>query len=318
MAQNRIPVSYDPLVELLVDAKGGLAQHGVAIDVKQNDLAAITTVYDALVGTPEGPGGVPAAVPGLKALWNAAKEAKTATSGLFRSAKSDGRALAKACVNVLKPRLGDAWNNAWQAAGFTDGSLAIPENPMTLLQQFRAYFAAKPAHERPDIAPGINATAAACEAAADAIADAATTSNDANADAGAAKAALEAGIAAARRRLSGLRDELDQLLDGDDARWYAFGFERPDDPETPEVPENLVLTPANQGDLIIDWDNARRAESYRVRVFNDATNVELAETLVQDSDVFFNDLPVAVNLRIEVTAINDAGETQPLSGTTQL
>ncbi len=319
MASNDIPRSYDPLVELLEDAKTGAISHGVTVNLKQNDAASITTDYEALVGIPAGPGGVPPAVPGAKALWNTAKAAKTATGGLFRSAKSDGRALAKACVNVLKPRLGDQWGNAWQNAGFTNGSLAIPENPLTLLQQLRAYFDANPTHERPDIGAGMDATAAACEAAADAIAAASGVSNQANADAGTAKANLETAISNARKRLTGLRGELDLLLADDDALWYAFGFERPDDPETPEVPENLVLTPFNQGDLAVDWDNARRAESYRVRVFNNATNAELAEAIVQDSDVNFNDLQVAILLRIEVTAINKAGgESAPVSGTTQL
>jgi hypothetical protein len=36
----------------------------------------------------------------------------------------------------------------------------------------------------------------------------------------------EAGIASARSRLTGLRDELSQLLDDDDERWYVFGFSK--------------------------------------------------------------------------------------------
>ena len=254
----------------------------------------------------------------MKAEWNLAKAAKTTTSGLFRSAKSNGRTLAKACVNVLKPRLGDAWSNDWQTAGFTTGSLAIPENPLTLLQQLRAYFAANPTHERLDIGGGLNATAAACEAAADAIAAASTASNEANTNAGIAKAALEEGIKAGRNRLSGLREELARLIKGDDARWYAFGFERPDDPETPETPENLVLTASPGGHLFADWDNARRAESYRATVFHATTGAKLQERMVQDSDANFSGLPTGTPLRVEVTAINDAGESAAVSGTINL
>ncbi len=318
MATNNTPESYDPLVEHLEDAKGGAAEHGDDIGLKQNDTAAITTDLEALTGKPAGPGGVPPAVPGLKAEWNLAKAAKTTTSGLFRSAKSNGRTLAKACVNVLKPRLGDAWSNDWQTAGFTTGSLAIPENPLTLLQQLRAYFAANPTHERLDIGGGLNATAAACEAAADAIAAASTASNEANTNAGIAKAALEEGIKAGRNRLSGLREELARLIKGDDARWYAFGFERPDDPETPETPENLVLTASPGGHLFADWDNARRAESYRATVFHATTGAKLQERMVQDSDANFSGLPTGIPLRVEVTAINDAGESAAVSGTINL
>lgn len=318
MATNSVPESYDPLVEHLTDAAGGAAEHGPSVGLKQNDLPAITADLEALTGKPAGPGGVPPAVPGRKAVWNLAKAAKTTTSGLFRSAKSNGRSLAKACVNILKPRLGDQWNNAWQTAGFTTGSLAIPENPLTLLQQLRAYFELNTTHQRSDIAPGLHATAAACEAAADAIAEASAASNEANTGAGTAKAALEAGIKAGGHRLSGLREELDRLIAGDDPRWYSFGFERPDDPETPEMAENLVLTAGGPGSLIADWDNARRAASYRATVFNAATNTKLQEQLVQDSDANFTGLPTGVLLRVEITALNESGESPPLSGTVTL
>ena len=312
MAQNKTPISYDPLVQHLADALGGARDHGASVGIKQNDETALRTDYEALVGKPAGPGGIPAAVPGLKALWNNAKANKTTTSGLFRSAKSDQRTLAKACVNTLKPRLGDGWTNDWQTAGFTTGSLAIPENPLTLLQQLREYFVKNPSHERADIAPGIHATAAACQAAADAITTASTVSNEANTDAGAAKSALEEGIAAGRDRLSGLREELTRLIGPDDERWYAFGFERPGDPETPETPENLTATTsiaAAQGTAFADWDDARRADTYRATVFNATTNAQLQEQLVQDSDAHFTALPVGTPLRIEVTALNAAGES---------
>ena len=313
MATNSIPLSYDPLVELLTDAQGGAAEHGPSVGLKQNDLAAITADLEALAGKPAGPGGVPPAVTGLKAGWNLAKADKVTTSGALRSAKSNGRTLAKACVNTLKPRLGDAWNNKWQTAGFTSGSLAIPENPLTLLQQMRAYFSINTTHERPNIADGLHATAAACEAAADAIAEASAASNESNTGAGTAKAALEEGIKAARARLSGLREELTQLLEGDDARWYSFGFERPDDPETPEIAENLTGVGSAGGTLYADWDNARRAESYRCSVFNHATNAKLQEKLVEDSDATFAGLPTGIPLRVEVTALNQAGESQPVT-----
>ncbi len=153
---------------------------------------------------------------------------------------------------------------------------------------------------------------AACEAAAS------TASNEANNDAGAAKAALEDGIKAGRARLTGLRGELAQRIPGDDARWYAFGFERPDDPETPEKPENLVLTANAGGNLFADWDNARRAQSYRASVFNTLTGAKLQERMAQDSDANFSGLPTGTPLRVEVTAINDAGESPAVSWTINL
>jgi hypothetical protein len=286
MASNEIPKTYEPLIELMEDAADGARDHGAAAGLEQNTEAAIRADLEALAGKAAGPGNVPPAVPGLKALWNTAKTNKVTQSGVFRSAKSNGRAVASACVNVLKPRLGNTWTNAWQEAGFTAGSLAMPDNPLAMLQQLRAYFAANPTHEVPGLAAGIDATAAACEAAAQAISTTSTASNQSNADAGTAKSNLEAGLAAASHRMSGLRQELAQLLDDDDDRWYAFGFDKPADPETPEVPENLVATAGAAGSrsIAFDWDDARRAESYRITLVNAATSAVAASQIVTDSD----------------------------------
>ena len=65
MANNEIPKTYDPLIELMEDAADGAATHGVAVGLKQNTEAAIRADLLALTGKPAGPGGVPPAVPGL-------------------------------------------------------------------------------------------------------------------------------------------------------------------------------------------------------------------------------------------------------------
>ncbi len=167
----------------------------------------------------------------------------------------------RACVGVLKPRLGNQWNSQWQNAGFTHHSLAIPDNPLTLLQQLSAYFTANPSQEVANLTPTISATAAACSAAALAITQASGISNQSNTDAGTAKKNLAAAIETARSRLTGLREELDQLIGDDDDRWYAFGFSKPGDPDTPAVPEHLVVTGGSPGMVFVDWDDAPRADS---------------------------------------------------------
>jgi hypothetical protein len=318
MASNEIPREYEPLVELLHDAADGATTHGVAVGVKANDGPTLTALLDSLVGTPAGPGNVPPATPGLKALWNTAKANKSAAGAALRTAISNGRALAMACVGTLKPRLGNSWTTAWQAAGFQSGSLETPKNPQARLQELRAYYANNPTHEVPNLSPTISCTAAACQAAADAIGDADTASNTSNTDAGKAKAALEAGMDAARAHLGGLREELTRLLGDDDERWYLFGFERPSDPETPEVPANLVATPGGPGShtVFVDWDNARRAETYRVLARAAATGAPLLERIVEESEAMLG-LPAGATVKITVTARNDAGgesaESEPIT-----
>ena len=104
------------------------------------------------------------------------------------------------------------------------------------------------------------------------------------------------------------------LLDDDDPRWYAFGFERPSDPETGNVPENLVVAPgaAGSGRIFVDWDDARRAEKYRATVNNTANPRVVLETkIVEESEATLDGLPAGTSILVTVTTLNDAGESQP-------
>ena len=308
----QVPESYDPLVQLLEDAADGANKYGAAIGLKQNTEPSIRTDLTALIGVPAGPGGVPPAVPGLKSLWNAAKANKTAKTAALRTAESNGRALAMTCIGALKPVLGQQWNSAWNAAGFTGGSIAVPTHPQALLLQLRGYYGTNPAREVKDI-NGIACTAAACQAASDAIVAAQKASNQSNTDAGDAQVALQDGIAAGRARAPGLLAELGQLLDDNDPRWLAFGFDLPGHPSSPDVPQNLIVTPGVAGSqtLFVHCDDARRANGYRFTVTNVADGTELAELLTQDAEATFDSLPAGAKVNVVVTARNATGESQP-------
>lgn len=311
MASNEIPRSYDPLVEHMEDAADGAHTYEVAVGLKANKETNIRADLHALIGTPAGPGGVPPAEPGFKAFWNVSKANKTAKTSLLRNVLSNARLLVTTCINSLKPVLGQQWNSAWNAAGFTTGSLAVPTNPMVLLGQLRAYYEANPAREA--TVQTIECTAANCEATVQAISDAQSASNQSNTDAGTAKAALEAGLRAGIHRLTGLREELTQLIGDDDERWYAFGFNKPSDPSTPEVPDNVVVTPGAPGSrmLILNWDDARRATSYRVRAVHNG--VQVANVIAQDSEFTLVLTGVAIGTIVEITVSSrdSAGESQP-------
>jgi len=308
MATQEIPKTYEPIVQLLAAAADGARDHGPAVGLKQNTELEIRPELELLIGRAAGPGDTPPAQHGLKRKWNAAKTFKVDAGTALRQAREGGRELATACVNALKARLGTRWSNAWQSAGFTAGTLGIPENPVAVLQQLREYFEANPGHEVPNLSDTTSATADACEAAARAILDAATAVNQSTLAATTAKEELEVGLVRARKRLMGLREELAQLLGRDDKRWYAFGFDRPSDPQTPEVPANLVATPgqAGTGSVFLQWDDARRAENYRV-VVRDAAGNELAERLVAESELLLTGLAPGQTVRVFVSARNGRG-----------
>ncbi|MFM2082365.1 MAG: hypothetical protein RL380_1056 [Verrucomicrobiota bacterium] len=313
MADNSIPEGYDPVVQHLEDAADGANTHGATIGLLHNTEAAIRVDLYALVGRPGGPGGAPPPIPGAKAVWNTAQANKSAATAALRNLCSNHRAFARTCVRSLFPLLGDEWNAAWNAAGFTGGSLAIPTNPLTLFQQLRAYYGNNPTHEC--TVQGVACTAAACEAAAQAISTAQSASNQTNTDSGLAQANYYAALKAGRDRLMNLNRELTQVIPADDDRWYAFGFEKPSDPHTPSVPENLTLVAGAAGSkmVISDWDDARRADSYRLRAVVKATGVEVVNHITPDNQVpvTVDSQPSGTVLTFTVTARNSAGESGP-------
>jgi len=307
MASNQIPKNTDLLISLASDAANGAAAQGAAINLAQNTAAKIRADLTAFIGDP-------AAVPpiaGAQNTWNAAKSAKVAATAARRTAEDTGRAFATKSVNLLKNFLGNSWNAAWQAAGFTAGSLAIPDDPLSLLSEIRAYFQAHPAQEN---AP-LSATAAAATAQITAITTARTASNNSVQALGTAKALSDAALRALSQRLSGLRTELDQLLSDEDPRWYAFGFDRPADGWQPGPVEHLTLTPGTPGHLFADWDDARRAERYRVTAQLPGQPPLYTNSSVLDSELTLPGLPSGATLLITVTALNPAGESPPATAT---
>ena len=188
----------------------------------------------------------------------------------------------------------------------------MPVNPLVKLQQLRAYYAANPAREVANV-NGIACTATACEAAAHAIRTAQSASNQSNTDAGDAQSGLQDGLAAARARVGSARGTRATPRRQRPALARVRLFEMPGSPSTPEVPENVTATAGAAGThaLFIDWDDARRAEGYRVTVTNVAGGAQLASMLTQDSEVSIGNLPAGANVNVTVTARNAAGESQP-------
>lgn len=308
MSGNTIPLSYEPLVQWLTDAVDGASIHGAAVGLKQNNEAALRAVLNDLVGDPGGPDGQPPPSIGLKARYNVAKANKSAMTAALRTAQSNGRALAMACVGTLKPRLGNQWNPAWKEAGFTGGSLQVPTNPVFVLQSLQAYYTLHPNFEIPLVTEAVSCTAAACAESMKAIAAAQSASNQSNVEAGLARNQYDQAMKAARLRLSGLREELARLIAEDDHHWYAFGFDRPSHVGSPDTPINLIATPGAPGMLYVDWDDARRADSYRLRAAEPDGKL-ITEATPQDSEATLTGLPSGLSVTLTVTARNATGES---------
>lgn len=311
---NITPRSYNPLVRHLEDAADGAKKYGAAIGLLHYTEARIRSTVEAIVGKPPGPGGVPPAVPGLRTLWNTADDHKCAMTSALQTQCKTGRLFARNCIRSLMPVLGETWNTRWKSAGFSTPSLAVPTNPLTMIQLLRNYYAANPAHESTDVTGEIH-SAVSCDTMAKAIAAAETASNQSNTDSGTALTNFQTGLAAGRACLSGLRLELEDLINDDDERWYAFGYDKPSDPRTPDSPAHLTVVAGAPGSktFISDWDDARRADTYRLCAVLKAAGTEVANEIVKETQcsLTLDTLAAGTALVLTVTARNDTGESGP-------
>jgi hypothetical protein len=219
-----------------------------------------------------------------------------------------GRDFCRTGTGVLRPILGQRWNGAWIAAGFTEGSLAVPRVPLSMLLQFRSYLETFPAWE----SASIGFTAALAQARVAAIQSAVLARETAKGARWSVKAERDAAFQALRKRLSGLRAELGQLLSREDDRWYAFGFRRPADGKQPLPVMELVLLPIGSGTVMATWAVSSYATNYRVTWKPTASSDPATEVgLFAETQAVLTGLPAGVPITVAVSARNESGETTP-------
>lgn len=306
MASNQIPQALDKLISLGEDAAGGAQAQGPTIGLAQNTDAKIRANLTALTGDDAA---VPP-LPGSMALYDAAKAAKVLAKGAENAAEQAGRDFIAAAIGSLKPRLGTQWNSAWNAAGFTNGSLAIPADPLPALLSLRSHYIANPSHEVVSADGLINIGATAADTNATAVTIARSAYNAAETDAATRKATRDADQKALYQRLTGLRAELDQLLGDDDPAWYAFGFARPADGDSPGPVSTLGLAPGGAGILIATWTQAIRADRYRVFkkvIGTDPDPVQVASD-VEGLTFTLLGLPTGASVEVFIVPANATGD----------
>ena len=299
MAANPLPTAQSPLLALAEDMADGLDAHEVAVGVKQNTEVILRAAIDA--------------VRAAEADFGTTKTGKADASTALRIADSNARAFLKSARAVLAKVFGEDYSPAWEAAGFTGNSTAVPgtqEERLNLCAALETHFTAHPTQEVAD--PRFKVTAAEATLRFDALSDARSAVHAASTLAGQKKAVRDAAIEALKTRMRGLISELDQLLGDTDPRWDAFGLNAPGAAETPDTPEALVLTPGAPGTLLADWADARLAARYRVwiQIVGVDTDFRAAAT-VTDSDATLTALGSGKTVRVRVTAVNDAGESTP-------
>lgn len=297
MASNELPKRNDRLFALCDSMLGGLATYEVALDVKQNTAATLSPFLTAARAAENDYGG-------KKMARKASNAAKTAADNAGKVFIGDAR-------KRLSKFFGETYNTEWAAAGWPDGSTGIPsteDKRLDLIDAIRLYLVAHPEHASADM----EVTTALAQTAYDNLSDARADLGQKQTDQGNAKALRDLQVAALRKRMRGLVTELETLMAADDPRWYAFGLSRPADEETPEIATNLILLASVPGSIIADWDDALRADRYRVWLKVMGVDEDFsAVSTVYDSDATLTGLTTGATIQIYVTSVNDAGESAP-------
>ena len=297
---NPIPNGLPQLFALAEDAADGAKAQGAAIGLKQNTETDIRADM-AAAKTAEG-------------NYAAAKTAKDTFSANLRIADSNGRSFIKAASAYFSQAISENWSAAWAATGFPNQSTAIPTTQdarLTLLGSLNTYFTNNPTMEVNT--PKLVLTAAQANILFTALSDARNAVNNGSTDAGNKRDARDAAVDDLKTRLRGLIAELGQLLDDNSPVWDAFGLNEPGADATPDVPEAPVLTPGGApGTLHADWPHARTAARYHVWLF--IVGVDTAyrnvDTVTDTADTLPG-LPSGKTVKIQITAVNDAGESGP-------
>jgi hypothetical protein len=304
MGANPLPGKIDELFTLAEDMADGLHTHEVAVGIKQNLEAAMRAALTDCQTKEDT----------FKTAW-ATKKGKTKDQTI---ADSNGKAFIGKARNVLVPYLGVTWSDDWAPTGFPNQSTGVPSTlaeRQALLLSLKAYFTANAAKEN---AP-LGVTAANADTLFTALSDARSAVNQALTDFNQKKAARDASETALRKRMRGLVEELTQLLDALDPRWYAFGLVPPGSEDTPDQPTGLVLTAGPPGTVYADWADAPRATGYRVETQIVGVDPDFQLFMsVTDSDATLTGLPSGATLKVRLIATNDQGDESPPSEVKQI
>lgn len=300
MARNPIPTTISHLIAAAGGAADGAHALEADIGLQQNTEACIRADRAALIAA--------------ASHYDTRKAARAHLAGVRGKQGEQTRRLLAQIAETLRLCLGCEWGPAWQAAGWTNPTLALPrtqEERLGLLARLEAFFNANPAYEVPEMA----ATAAACAAQQSAFAAASAAADQAENEAAAAREVREAAVELLEHRMRSLLEELSLLLADEDPRWHAFGFHAPADPEIPEIPEPATVKPGVAGSqtLMVGWPHALRAERYRVfvRVPGQSEPLLVQNAEGEQATVHLNGLAASgAPIEVALSAANEAGESR--------
>lgn len=290
---RRVLTNMGDMISQSISVTSGLAQYGLALNLKYVSSAEITAARSAVVDANA------ALVTGRDVL----RQRYAAKAVLCK----EMRALAMLCRETLKPSLGSEYSTAWNSVGFLN-SLRAPQKTEKLegmAETMEGFFIDNPTLELPprvtavrfgELRAGMSSARTAAELQETAVKNLLKDRDEK--------------LDALYRLLLLLVSELDITLDPMDARWLSFGFRIPGILRTPEVPTGVIAALTGTDAVTMKWSRATRARHYRVwkKVIGmDTEFVPVGNPA--DLDFLLEGLPGNSNVEIAVSAVNETGES---------
>ena len=287
--------TVNQLIDAADLAKGGAEEHGAELELVFGSKVKIETDRDALL-----------------AAHNECQLGRTELRkrrAMLHSVTRTGKEFVTLARKTLERVLGNRYTQAWDAAGFR-GSLQVPRSPgpiKELIRSLTAFYAQNPTLEIAQL----DLTAARAAALTEALNEAVVAVALQEGEVGGLVRTRRARERALAFRMSGLVEELGRAMGPLDARWLAFGLNRPGAKETPEVPTDVEAVIVNDNAMAVAWKRSARAEHYRVWMRIKGVNEEMMVVgSPVDPDFMREGLPPGAEIEVAVSAVNSGGESR--------
>ncbi len=279
----------------------GLEDHGDDTGVKHCTATVLAAIRLAAVTA--------------RLLYDNAKEALRGKRDVLATAIDAARKFATIARDNLKPIFGSEYHEGWDGPGFV-GSLAVPktyEDLLPLMEALVSFFTENPTYEVEDR----NVTAAQAQLVCTALKDAFNAIAAQEASMKILMNDRDTKFTALRDKLVQLVDELSHLMDPLDPRWIAFGFNMPGAQQTPDEVEGVQATLIGPTAVALKWNASARAAYYRVFkkvIGTDEDYIPVGSPA--DLDFTIEGLPANATVEIQVSAVNNGGESPRTSAVT--
>ena len=292
MASNKLPDILEELIALTEDAADGAHQLETTVGLQQNKETAIRADLAAVVTK--------------KSAYDAAVTASPDKTTALTVARSNARGWLTMARDNFKTFLGGQPSQAWESAGWSSSSIAVPSTSDLLLPMLQAvggFLTANPARE----VAAMNLTAARATTLHTALSDARAARNTHDALLTQTKSERDDAEDQLRTRMRGLIDELMQLLDPMSPHWLTFGLKRPGAPDSPDQAQNTRATAAGGGKVRVQCDAAPRANYYQIYQQLPAdTAYSLADSPPMPDETL-EGFTVGATVKFKMRAVNETG-----------